>query len=59
MNIQLIKGPRMAEETIEVEKGISIEELYKKYEDEFKNTNKEIKDFYNYYYSSVLRKLKS
>ena len=34
MNIQLIKGPRMAEETIEVEKGISIEELYKKYEDE-------------------------
>lgn len=41
------------------EKLIEVYDCCKKYEEEFKNTNKEIKDFYNYYYSSVLRKLKS
>ena len=34
MNIKLIKGQRMPEETVEVEKGISREALYKRYEKE-------------------------
>ena len=34
MNIKLIKGQRMPEETVEVEKGITIEALYKRYEKE-------------------------
>ena len=38
MNIKLIKSLRMPEETIEVEKGISIEELYKTYEKELPHT---------------------
>lgn len=38
MNIKLIKGLRMPEENIEVEKGISLEELYRKYEEELPYT---------------------
>lgn len=38
MNVKLIKGLRMPEEIIEVEKGISIEELYKRYEKELPYT---------------------
>lgn len=54
-----IKNKRDILEKASRKKLIEVYDCCKKYEKEFKNTNREIKDFYNYYYSSVLRKLKS